>query len=101
MIKSIVYLGIIKVNQTKDFKMKYNSKAIRIGLDKSDAMIFTNACKGNSYFSDLSFEGYDAVMEYANAWEDMPYGTQKARDGDPEEWLFDYFDDLLNEHDKS
>ena len=26
--------------------------------------------------------------------DEMPYGTQKARDGDPEEWIYDRLDDL-------
>ena len=26
---------------------------------------------------------------YKHFQEDMPYGTQKARDGDPDEWIYD------------
>tara|TARA_R110000824_G_scaffold330874_1_gene517634 strand:- start:50 stop:268 length:219 start_codon:yes stop_codon:yes gene_type:complete len=26
--------------------------------------------------------------------EDMPYGTQKARDGDPDEWIMNRLEDL-------
>ena len=26
--------------------------------------------------------------------EDMPYGTQKARDGDPDEYIYDKLEDL-------
>ena len=38
-------------------------------------------------------DGNDSVDEalYAISMEDMPYGTQKARTGDPQEWLYDRF----------
>lgn len=29
---------------------------------------------------------------YEHYMEDMPYGTQKARTGDPDNWLADHFD---------
>ena len=35
---------------------------------------------------------YDELFEYF--LEDMPYGTQKARDGDPVEWITMRLDDL-------
>jgi hypothetical protein len=35
---------------------------------------------------------YDELYEYF--LEDMPYGTQKARDGDPVEWITMRLDDL-------
>ena len=35
---------------------------------------------------------YDELFEYF--LEDMPYGTQKARDGDPVEWISMRLDDL-------
>ena len=35
---------------------------------------------------------YDELFEYF--LEDMPYGTQKARDGDPVEWITDHLDYL-------
>ena len=37
---------------------------------------------------------FDALFQYFSATGDMPYGTQKARDGDPYEWIEDKLDDL-------
>ena len=37
-------------------------------------------------------ELYFELMDYFA--EDMPYGTQKARDGDPVEWITDHLDYL-------
>ena len=31
---------------------------------------------------------------YMHFQEDMPYGTQKARDGDPDEYIYDKLEDL-------
>jgi hypothetical protein len=38
---------------------------------------------------DMSQSLYDALYDYYH--EDMPYGTKKARDGDPHEWVADRF----------
>jgi hypothetical protein len=38
---------------------------------------------------DMSQELYDALYDYYH--EDMPYGTKKARTGDPHEWVSDRF----------
>ena len=37
-------------------------------------------------------ELYNELFEYC--MEDMPYGTQKARDGDPVQWITDHLDYL-------
>jgi hypothetical protein len=39
--------------------------------------------------NDMSQELYDALYDYYH--EDMPYGTKKARTGDPHEWVADRF----------
>ena len=31
---------------------------------------------------------------YSHFQEEMPYGTQKARDGDPDEFIYDRLEDL-------
>ena len=31
---------------------------------------------------------------YMHFQEDMPYGTQKARDGDPDEYIYDKLEDM-------
>jgi hypothetical protein len=38
---------------------------------------------------DMSDDLYDALYDYY--FDDMPYGTKKARDGDPHEWVSDRF----------
>ena len=37
---------------------------------------------------------YTALYRYYSESGEMPYGTQKARDGDPVEWIMDRLDDL-------
>jgi hypothetical protein len=37
---------------------------------------------------------FDALFQHFSATGEMPYGTQKARDGDPYEWIEDKLDDL-------
>ncbi len=44
------------------------------------------------FFSALPTVIYSKIYHFLNVTEDMPYGTQKGRDGDPEEWLFDQFE---------
>ena len=38
----------------------------------------------------------DKLMEdlYTHFQEEMPYGTQKARDGDPDEYIYDKLEDM-------
>jgi|TARA_R110000744_G_scaffold95919_5_gene185294 hypothetical protein len=45
--------------------------------------------------SEVTSDGYEKMMAYSNAFECMPYGTLKARTGDPYEWLADYFEGEL------
>ena len=33
---------------------------------------------------------------YGFYWTEMPYGTAKARTGDPSEWIYDHLVDLLS-----
>lgn len=34
------------------------------------------------------------VTDYDPEW--MPYGTQKARDGDPYEWIYNHMDEIIS-----
>jgi hypothetical protein len=45
---------------------------------------------------DMSDDLFDALYDYY--FDDMPYGTKKARDGDPHEWVGDRFYQDLNDH---
>ena len=57
-----------------------------LGCDMFDADIDTIVDTGTELYEDLY--GY-----YVNSGE-MPYGTMKARDGDPVEWISMRLDDL-------
>jgi len=40
-------------------------------------------------------DGEELMLDlYAHFQEDMPYGTQKARTGDPDEFIYDALEDL-------
>lgn len=45
---------------------------------------------------DLLDEYYDKLFEYY--MDDMPYGTAKARDGDPYEWIYKQLDYLIGDN---
>ena len=42
---------------------------------------------------DLPQKLYDKIFEYCLDQGDMPYGTAKALDGDPYDWIFNMLDD--------
>lgn len=42
---------------------------------------------------DLSEELYDDLYDYYCSTNEMPYGTAKARTGDPHEWITKRFED--------
>jgi hypothetical protein len=50
---------------------------------------FKRDVKDFSQSGDMSDALYDALYDYY--FDDMPYGTKKARDGDPHEWVADRF----------
>ena len=48
---------------------------------------------------ELDQDLYDALYDYYCDMGEMPYGTMKARDGDPYEWVTQRFDRDVQEHD--
>ena len=48
---------------------------------------------------DLDEDLYDALYDYYCDQGEMPYGTMKARDGDPYEWVTQRFDSDVQDHD--
>lgn len=54
------------------------------------AIIGQEALQGFMDKDELPDDLYDKLFEeyYVNC-EDMPYGTKKARDGDPYQWMYD------------
>ena len=56
--------------------------------DESKAMLISeieSIANADGSCADLSVAAFDYLFEEAMC--DMPYGTQKARDGDPYEWI--------------
>ena len=51
--------------------------------------IYKRDIKDFTETGDMSDALYDALYDYY--FDDMPYGTKKARDGDPHEWISDRF----------
>ena len=66
-----------EVDEVRDILNKYPEAYAKI-LDDGD--IYDNE------------ELYNELFEYC--MEDMPYGTQKARDGDPVQWITEHLDYL-------
>jgi hypothetical protein len=56
-----------------------------LGLSKIGIAEVIAVRNGFMDFDNMSVEVLDVLMEYF--MEDMPYGTAKARDGDPYEWI--------------
>ena len=57
----------------------------------------------NKTLDDIVDSGSELYMDlFTYFQEDMPYGTQKARDGDPDEWIADRLCelDLVTDEDK-
>ncbi len=48
--------------------------------------------------ADMSTECYDDLYGYYLNTGEMPYGTAKARDGDPYQWIINRIDDLPTCH---
>ena len=49
--------------------------------------------------ADMDEDLYDALYDYYCDMGEMPYGTMKARDGDPYEWVTQRFDTDVQDHD--
>lgn len=76
--------------------MKYNEDQFKLISDMDISHIefekirdVYNGIEDIIFFSELDHTTYSKLLTYLNASEDMPYGTQKARDGDPDEWVYD------------
>lgn len=77
---------IKELNEARNKKIKFSKKA----LDKIKQNI-----ENDDELSRMQMDMlYDFVVTFDGMW--MPYGTMKARDGDPNEWIYDNMDDILN-----
>jgi len=67
-----------------------NSPLTHAGLNAQEIFLTLTALDGD----DMAFYGssaYEKLFVYYS--DDMPYGTQKARDGDPIIWILDRLDE--------
>ena len=77
------------------FKYKLNDQEVEATmafLDGDDEAFMTSYRKDPEGGYDVT--PYDIFFDYYS--DEMPYGTQKARDGDPYEWIFDRLSRELN-----
>ena len=76
----------------KDKKEKAN-ESIEEGFEADEVKAIL-AKHGVSNIDDMELDGelYQDLFDYYS--DEMPYGTQKARDGDPMEWIISRLDDL-------
>jgi len=95
-------------NDDDDYELYDNEIPVHTPMTRAQAMASNEDHGVDKILSQFSTEdlmqwlsnGNDAVdealMDYSI--EDMPYGTQKARTGDPSEWLFDRFGDDVRDY---
>jgi len=69
---------------------------LEAGLNAEEIKSMPAHIKGNSEEDFFDTTAYEKLFEYL-AFEtgEMPYGTAKARDGMPDEWILDYLEALL------
>ena len=74
--------------------MKINQIYLSAGLSSSETQKMTEYMDWNDEFYNSS--AYDKLYEYFTAvTEEMPYGTAKARDGDPDLWILNYLEAIV------
>ena len=89
------FLGEIKKLDLILGQLKKESKTILARLTSAEKRIIKNILAGN--------EDYDLMLNHPNLYEklydyyvfetaEMPYGTAKARTGDPDVWILDKLD---------
>jgi len=100
--------GKSKADMTKDTKQdpkkpvsKIKESIIRESHDTMKHIIskFKHEVKNFVAGEELDQDLYDALYDYYCDMGEMPYGTMKARDGDPFEWVMQRFDRDVQEHD--
>ena len=100
--------GKSKADMTKDTKQdpkkpvsKIKESILRESHDTMKHIIskFKHEVKNFVAGEDLDEDLYDALYDYYCDMGEMPYGTMKARDGDPFEWVTQRFDRDVQDHD--
>ena len=64
-------------------------------LSKDEVVEIQSVINGTR--DDLSDATFDKLYEHFVSNGEMPYGTAKARDGDPHEWIGDRLEDVLKD----
>jgi hypothetical protein len=72
----------VLLNELLVYVKEYHTTGVQWNSKGGDVKDFTQT-------GDMSNALYDALYDYY--FDDMPYGTKKARDGDPHEWVSDRF----------
>ena len=100
--------GKSKADMTKDTKQdpkkpvsKIKESILRESHDTMKHIIskFKHEVKNFVAGEDMDQDLYDALYDYYCDMGEMPYGTMKARDGDPYEWVTQRFDRDVQDHD--
>ena len=69
---------------------------LEAGLSAEEIKSMPAHIEGNSEEDFFDTTAYEKLFEYfAFETGEMPYGTAKARDGMPDEWILDYLEALL------
>jgi len=94
-----VQFGEAKVKEDDGEELSYEQEQLRqsIGDDMFDAVKLAV-----EQSAEIPEDIYDALYDYYTESGEMPYGTAKARDGDPVEWIQErlgqLFDKMTEEH---
>jgi len=57
-------------------------------MTAEEQILFHDICSGKADFEDMDRDLHDKIYEWYLP--EMPYGTAKARDGDPDQWIYDH-----------
>lgn len=83
-----------KTSKLKESILKESHETLKHIINK-----FKHEVKNFVSGEDLDQDLYDALYDYYCDMGEMPYGTAKARDGDPFNWVSDRFDRDVQDHD--
>ncbi|KKN60219.1 hypothetical protein LCGC14_0534180 [marine sediment metagenome] len=81
----------IKQTQIKSAQDELNAIRALLTDEEKEALFFVMSGKADIMDNKGLWEKL-----YGFYWTGMPYGTAKARTGDPAEWIYDQLVDLLN-----
>jgi len=89
-------IAIVESHMSERHMDLQDAIADEFGLDDEDMMID----KIRAYLDGEESDKMDDFL-YDHFMSDMPYGTRKARDGDPKNWIANHMGSLFNKYTKS